>query len=278
MFFKVKYKKHRKRSRNFIAQHDQRSQHSRSTSSDVANLAEELKNLSSRVKVSQQWLDDQQKYTSDAIQKNLEEATQKLNNMMDLTKQYSVVGRPESIQTIIDCEHYHDIVKFAYRIEYELDASKVLGTLGDDIVYHLVQWAQTLPFQSSITIPVYMHILMSKWHEVLFLTTTAYQTIRNSMNKDNDRVPRAQLTSQDLNFTVQENIQRLSGFMANRLRQNTPLSRLREEVKVTMEKVTLIIHRFQELDVTIEEYVCLKIILLLNGGKFFSIHFHYTLV
>ena len=57
------------------------------------------------------------------------------------------------------------------------DLQQKLCQIGDSIVYKLVQWTRRLPFYDELPVDVHTRLLTHKWHELLVLTTSAYQAI-----------------------------------------------------------------------------------------------------
>lgn len=105
-----------------------------------------------------------------------------------------------TICTLIYCDEFEDIatlkVNFQFPIiqfcsfttflcHFQLDElldtkaelSDKLCQIGDSIVYKLVQWTKRLPFYSELPVEVHTRLLTHKWHELLVLTTSAYQAI-----------------------------------------------------------------------------------------------------
>lgn len=60
------------------------------------------------------------------------------------------------------------------------DLQSKLCQIGDSIVYKLVQWTRRLPFYMDLSVNVHTQLLTHKWHELLVLTTSAYQAIHGS--------------------------------------------------------------------------------------------------
>nr|CAD7580242.1 unnamed protein product [Timema californicum] len=107
------------------------------------------------------------------------------------------------IQTLIDCDEFQDIatlrvgqvvhiivshqdsqvvVAFPEQnldelLDHKSDLSEKLCQIGDSIVYKLVQWTKRLPFYLELPVEVHTRLLTHKWHELLVLTTSAYQAI-----------------------------------------------------------------------------------------------------
>ena len=57
------------------------------------------------------------------------------------------------------------------------DLSDKLSRIGDGIVLKLVEWTRRLPFYKEIPVELHTRLLTNKWHELLLLTTSAYQAI-----------------------------------------------------------------------------------------------------
>lgn len=62
-------------------------------------------------------------------------------------------------------------------LDNKSDLSTKLCQLGDSISIKLVQWTKRLPFYQELPVEVHTRLLTHKWHELLVLTTSAYQAI-----------------------------------------------------------------------------------------------------
>lgn len=62
-------------------------------------------------------------------------------------------------------------------LDHKSDLSDKLCQIGDSIVYKLVQWTKRLPFYLELPVEVHTRLLTHKWHELLVLTTSAYQAM-----------------------------------------------------------------------------------------------------
>ena len=60
------------------------------------------------------------------------------------------------------------------------ELSDKLCRIGDRIVFKLVQWTRRLPFYTEIPVEIHTRLLTNKWHELLVLTTSAYQAINGN--------------------------------------------------------------------------------------------------
>lgn len=74
-------------------------------------------------------------------------------------------------QTFLPLQNLEDL------LDHKSDLSDKLCQIGDSIVYKLVQWTKRLPFYLELPVEVHTRLLTHKWHELLVLTTSAYQAI-----------------------------------------------------------------------------------------------------
>lgn len=100
-------------------------------------------------------------------------------------RNYSVDYTLSMIQTLIDCDEFQDIATLQNLddlLDHKSDLSEKLCQIGDSIVYKLVQWTKRLPFYLELPVEVHTRLLTHKWHELLVLTTSAYQAIHGGGN------------------------------------------------------------------------------------------------
>ena len=57
------------------------------------------------------------------------------------------------------------------------DLEDKLEKIGDSIVHKLIEWVTRLPFYNQLPKELLTKLLTHKWHELLVLTTSAYQAI-----------------------------------------------------------------------------------------------------
>lgn len=98
-------------------------------------------------------------------------------------RNYSIEYTLSMIQTLIDCDEFQDIATLQNLddlLDHKSDLSEKLCQIGDSIVYKLVQWTKRLPFYLELPVEVHTRLLTHKWHELLVLTTSAYQAIHGS--------------------------------------------------------------------------------------------------
>lgn len=110
---------------------------------------------------------------------------QRLDNAVSSSRDrnYSVENNLSMIQTLIDCDEFQDIATLRNLdelLDHKSDLSEKLCQIGDSIVYKLVQWTKRLPFYLELPVEVHTRLLTHKWHELLVLTTSAYQAIHGT--------------------------------------------------------------------------------------------------
>lgn len=82
------------------------------------------------------------------------------------------------IQTLIEVDEMEDIATLPHFSEFLEDKTEIgdkLCNIGDSIVHKLVSWTKKLPFYLEIPVEIHTKLLTDKWHELLVLTTAAYQ-------------------------------------------------------------------------------------------------------
>ena len=83
------------------------------------------------------------------------------------------------IQELIDCDDFEDISTLRDVTDLldhsNSELSDKLCRIGDRIVFKLVQWTRRLPFYDELPVELHTRLLTNKWHELLVLTTSAFQ-------------------------------------------------------------------------------------------------------
>ena len=100
--------------------------------------------------------------------------------------------------------------------------------MGDSIVYRLVQWTKRLPFYQEVPVEVHTRVLTHKWHELLVLTTSAWQAMHTPG-------PPANLTAEE---ETMENIQILQRCLQAMMGRSLTLEQLRQDVGHMVERLT----------------------------------------
>lgn len=99
------------------------------------------------------------------------------------------------IQTLIECDAMEDIATLPHFSEFLEDKSEIgdkLCNIGDSIVHKLVSWTKKLPFYLEIPVEIHTKLLTDKWHEILVLTTVAYQAMHGRKYNQPQQSPTAQ--------------------------------------------------------------------------------------
>ncbi|KAF5294297.1 hypothetical protein FQA39_LY13441 [Lamprigera yunnana] len=183
-------------------------------------------------------------------------------------RNFSIEYTLSMIQTLIDCDEFQDIATLQNvddLLDHKSDLSEKLCQIGDSIVYKLVQWTKRLPFYLELPVEVHTRLLTHKWHELLVLTTSAFQAIHAK-----SKLPVEQMTSipePDFNEEVSNNLCTLQSCLTSMMGRSITMDQLQQDVGLMVEKITHVTLMFRRIKLSMEEYVCLKVITMLNQGK-----------
>lgn len=197
------------------------------------------------------------------------------------------------IQTLIDCDAMEDIATLPHFSEFLEDKSEIsekLCNIGDSIVHKLVSWTKKLPFYLEIPVEIHTKLLTDKWHEILILTTAAYQALHGKRRGGGDSAgsrhgspantpmatptatpmqsPAQPLHKDDPEFVseVNSHLSTLQTCLTTLMGQPIAMEQLKLDVGHMVDKMTQITIMFRRIKLKMEEYVCLKVYILLNKG------------
>ncbi|CAG9769351.1 unnamed protein product [Ceutorhynchus assimilis] len=186
-------------------------------------------------------------------------------------RNFSVDYALSMIKTLIDCDEFQDIATLRNLdelLDHNTDLSEKLCNIGDSIVYKLVQWTKRLPFYLELPVEVHTRLLTHKWHELLVLTTSAYQAIQKAANEQQvQQQTSTTLIEPDFNQEVETNLCTLQNCLTSMMGREITIEQLRQDVGLMIEKITHVTLMFRQIKLTLEEYVCLKVITMLNQAK-----------
>lgn len=186
------------------------------------------------------------------------------------------------IQTLIDCDEMENIATLPHFPEFLEDKSEIgdkLCNIGDSIVHKLVSWTKKLPFYLEIPVEIHTKLLTDKWHELLVLTTAAYQALHgkrasSAAQESNQNSGKAIIgpivpEKGDPEFVqeVTNHLHTLQTCLTTLMGQPISMEQLRLDVGHMVEKMTQITIMFRRIKLKMEEYVCLKVYILLNKGE-----------
>ncbi|XP_048481864.1 hormone receptor 4 isoform X2 [Plutella xylostella] len=167
------------------------------------------------------------------------------------------------IRALIDCDAMEDIATVRHLPDLLHDTSEIgdkLCKIGDSIVHKMVAWTKKLPFIMEIPMEIHSKLLMEKWHEISVLTTAAYQ----AMHGKHAHAPPSADHEQDFMQEVNANLRTLQSCLTSLMGRPITLEQLRLDVGLVVEKMTQITCVFRRIQLRMEEYVCLKVYILLN--------------
>ncbi|XP_045605082.2 hormone receptor 4 isoform X2 [Procambarus clarkii] len=171
------------------------------------------------------------------------------------------------IRMLIECDDFEDIATLKNLddlLDHKSDLSTKLCQLGDSISIKLVQWTKRLPFYQELPVEVHTRLLTHKWHELLVLTTSAYQAIYG-LQKLGSRSSDG--TEAEFHQEVSNNLCTLQTCLNSMMGRPITMDQLRQEVGVMVEKITHVTLALRKTKIQIEEYVCLKVIAMLNQSR-----------
>lgn len=121
----------------------------------------------------------------------------RLDNAVSSSKDRSVPfdHAVNMIKMLIDCDAMEEIATLPHFSEFLEEKSEIgdkLCNIGDSIVHKLVSWTKKLPFYPDIPVEIHTKLLTDKWHDIIILTTAAYQALhgRKASNvQGNQNVP-----------------------------------------------------------------------------------------
>ncbi|XP_028967280.1 hormone receptor 4-like [Galendromus occidentalis] len=170
------------------------------------------------------------------------------------------------IRDLIDCDDFEDVATLNNMEDLLTDKGghelpDKLCEIGDNIVYKLVQWTKRLPFYQEIPLAVHTQLLTHKWHQLLVLTTAAYQSMRLP-----PRCPQSHGVSDPSaeDSEVKAALHDLQGSLTALMGRHIGMEQLEQEAGELVDKLTRLALCLRRGEVTMEEYVCLKVLLMLN--------------
>lgn len=167
------------------------------------------------------------------------------------------------IRALIDCDAMEDIATVRHLPDLLHDTSEIgdkLCKIGDSIVHKMVAWTKKLPFIMEIPMEIHSKLLMEKWHEISVLTTAAYQAMHGKQSHAQSSPDHEQDFMQEVNA----NLRTLQNCLTSLMGRPITLEQLRLDVGLVVEKMTQITCVFRRIQLRMEEYVCLKVYILLN--------------
>jgi len=172
------------------------------------------------------------------------------------------------IQELIDCDDFEDISTLRdvgdLLDQSTAELSDKLCRIGDRIVFKLVHWTRKLPFYTEIPVEIHTRLLTNKWHELLVLTTSAYQAINGNRRMGTTHSDGA---TAELHQEVANNLVILQTCLTSMMGRPITMDQLRQDVGPMVERITKVITSFRNFRLTMQEYVCLKVVAMLSNAE-----------
>ncbi|CAB4057031.1 NR6AN [Lepeophtheirus salmonis] len=167
------------------------------------------------------------------------------------------------INELIICDDFEDIA--------------TLKNIGELLNQNTADLQQKLCQIGDSIWDVHTKLLTHKWHELLVLTTSAYQAIHGSKRMGTTRTDGEKV---ELHQEVATNLVTLQTCLTSMMGKPISMDQLWQDVGNMVEKITKVIAIFRQFRLTMEEYVCLKVIAMvsqedLKATSLASIHDRY---
>ncbi|CAN7937018.1 unnamed protein product [Ixodes hexagonus] len=193
------------------------------------------------------------------------------------------------IDQLIECDDFEDVATLNNMRDllndWE-DLSRKLRQIADKIVHKLVQWTKRLPFYAEIPLAVHTQLLAHKWHELVVLTTAAYQAIQlparvapssscssSSSTSSTSSEPGVGSHSPpaapaaDVSRETAAALCELQRTLAALMGQPVTLVQLPSEAVPLVDQMTGLASELRRTRLCLEEYVCLKVVIMLSYGE-----------
>ncbi|GFY05946.1 hormone receptor 4 [Trichonephila clavipes] len=277
--YKVKYKKHKKGQKNGQIRHIEPSPRSSTSSNALSNHNNNNNHVRFTPAAPLEWTNGQILKAALTSPCDILQLRRHLESWMNNSRDRQMT--PEQamiiISQLIECDDFEDIAivtNLDELKEAKSELSDKLCQIGDTIVYKLVQWTKRLPFYLELPVTVHTQLLSHKWHELLVLTTSAYVAIRSNNNNSgpcssgyNGGVTNGggtRLTNDELQHEVGMGLCALHSVLGAMVDGAISLEQLKVEAGQLVEQLTQLTATFRKLQLCLEEYVCLKVVAMLN--------------
>lgn len=190
------------------------------------------------------------------------------------------------IDQLIECDDFEDVATLNNMRDllndWE-DLSRKLRQIADKIVHKLVQWTKRLPFYAEIPLAVHTQLLAHKWHELVVLTTAAYQAIQlparvapssscssssstSSTSSEPGVGPHSPpaAPAADVSRETAAALCELQRTLAALMGQPVTLVQLPSEALPLVDQMTGLASELRRTRLCLEEYVCLKVVIMLS--------------
>ena len=165
------------------------------------------------------------------------------------------------IKQLICIENSQSLLFYNFPLQDQQNLPKAVLKLTNEMVQLLVRWTNQLPFTKRIPISVYTHIINSKWQDVLVLMTSMQNVLKYG---------RRQHQNENLQQQTRNNLECIRLYLGERLTNSGAWKNVCGDIREMIEQLTLVRRSIISLGITKQEYVCLKVILLLNQGIMYN--------
>ncbi|KAG8185201.1 hypothetical protein JTE90_025873 [Oedothorax gibbosus] len=165
------------------------------------------------------------------------------------------------IRPLVECDAFEEVARLRNAkelIQCKLEMNAKLCTIGDNIVFKLVQWTKRLPFYHELPVALHTQMLTHKWHELLVLTACAFLAIKGG--------PGGGTSSVGVSQAVANALSSLKECLTIMVGEPVGLDEL-EEAGSIVERLARLADSFRRMGLCMEEYVCLKVIIMQSSDE-----------
>ncbi|CAG2103421.1 unnamed protein product [Medioppia subpectinata] len=195
-----------------------------------------------------------------------------MRQMNDLMTREPVMTHEESDQllsALIECDDFADFGSLSSLEMTETtttspnatELSDRLCSIGDSIVYRLVQWTKRLPFYDQLPVHVHTQLLTHKWHELLVLSTCAFNAIQTTGGvHPHDGVVVGDTLEAEINQSMNNLAKNLSHLNASSTSTVISWQQLESEAGSLVQELCAVRFQFKAICLTLKEFVALKVV------------------
>uniref|UniRef100_A0A7E4V214 Nuclear receptor domain-containing protein n=1 Tax=Panagrellus redivivus TaxID=6233 RepID=A0A7E4V214_PANRE len=164
------------------------------------------------------------------------------------------------IQQLVEIDRLEELIDLKGLQDASSPQSAIerLTIAGDEIVKKLVDWTKRLPFYGDLPITAHTQLLTQRWAELVLLSACFYAVGQHNTLTARTTRELISLDSTDRNLELLR--QRLSSVLG----KDIMIERVTTEAGKLVETFTHLVASFAKLGISIESYVCLKVITLLH--------------
>ena len=178
-----------------------------------------------------------------------------------------------TIDYLLHCEQKDSVMFYRLQLFMDKDLSQVLRKLADEIVCEQVLWMKKLPVYDLLSSATHTYLLTNKWHELMVLATSVHHAEIAHRKKNAGNLQPCQsetlapIQAKPIETNLSSIMEQLHQYLTDVMKKEVTMQQLYQDVGDVLKRTIITMRIFEALRITKEEYVCLKVILLLSDGE-----------